>query len=60
MKPGTGPSAMVLVMVGDFDLPQAASAIQERFASLTARRTPQPDPDPGQPENSGERFFSPF
>lgn len=54
------PERMVLVMVGDFDLPQAASAIQERFASLTARRTPQPDPDPGQPENSGERFFHHF
>ena len=54
------PERMVLVMVGDFDLPTTTAAIHERFASLTARRAPQADPDPGRPKNSGERFFHHF
>jgi zinc protease len=54
------PERMVLVMVGDFDLATATAAIQERFASLAARRAPRADPDPGRPEHSGERFFHHF
>ncbi len=51
------PDRMVLVMVGDFDLPTATTAIHERFASLAARRAAQGDPDPGRPVHAGDRFF---
>ncbi|MFY9943589.1 MAG: insulinase family protein [Desulfobacterales bacterium] len=51
------PDRMVLVMVGDFDLPTATAAIHERFASLAARRGTPADPDPGRPVHAGDRFF---
>lgn len=51
------PDRMVLVMVGDFDLPTATAAIHERFASLAARRGAPADPDPGRPVHAGDRFF---
>jgi zinc protease len=51
------PDRMVLVMVGDFDLPMATAAIHERFASLAGRRAVQVDPDPGRPVHAGDRFF---
>lgn len=51
------PDRMVLVMVGDFDLPTATAAIHDRFASLAARRGAPADPDPGRPVHAGDRFF---
>ena len=54
------PETMILVMVGDFDSKLAARLIAEKFASLSARAPPQPDPDFGKIDHQGIKAFNHF
>jgi len=51
------PERMVIVMVGDFDIPTAESLIRERLGGIQARRPALPEPDMGVIRHAGIQTF---
>jgi zinc protease len=54
------PENMMVVMVGDFDLNEAAALIKETFSDMEARVPARPTPDLGNIEHQGIRPFYHF
>jgi zinc protease len=54
------PENMMVVMVGDFDLNEAAALIKETFSDMNARSSARPLPDLGKVRHQGIRSFYHF